>query len=494
MKKIVVSIAVASLMLVLASGASAATTVTVSPGSGAPSTTVTLTGAGFDPSVSVDVFVDTTDVAIATSNASGAVSFKLQIPASTQPGTHWITLDEPGNHRAAQAAFLVFVNWPQTGFGPSKRSFNPYENTINTGNVAQLTPAWSRALDGFGNSKPPIMYDNIIYIRDADQVIRAFSTTGKLEWHATTPFQSFPDALTPAAYAGKVFFGDLNGNVNAYNYLCRTDGGTCTRAWARNIGSAVAGGITVNNGLLYVPAADGNVHVLNPSTGAPQTSITVTSNPLTTWIAFGADGGGFVGDGTSMAETKTNTGFFSNDSYSGTLSPPAVGASNAYVTESDDLLREVQFSWTTALGGSGCGLQTPPAFANGVVYAAGCASIGAYDAGNGSTLWSIGTPGVSDALTVANGVLYACVNARLVAYDASYGGRLWSGGYCSAAPIIVNGVLYSTYGDLKAYTLTAAQSTSVRHRVRRPDPRRLKPSAKLHRRYRQRHHTGHARA
>jgi outer membrane protein assembly factor BamB len=171
--------------------------------------------------------------------------------------------------------------------------------------------------------------------------------------------------------------------------------------------------------MLYAPAADGNVHVLNPSTGAPGTSITPSlPGALTSWIAFGADGGGYVAQGTRMAKTPDT-----NISYSGTLSPPAVGADTAYVTETDSLVREVQFGWTTPLSGSGCSFKSP-VFANGVVYAAGCTSLGAYDAGTGGTLWTVTTSGSSQGLAYANGVLYGCISSRLVAYAASYGGKL----------------------------------------------------------------------
>src|SRR5436305_8752365 len=198
MKRFAISMATVLLLCVATSSASAAPAVTLSATTLAPTASVTITGTGFDPSASVDVFLDTTDVALAVSKATGGVSYTFQLPASTQPGTHWITLDELRTHAAAQAAINVTTSWPQSGWGPSKRSFNPYENTIDTSNVSQLVRVWSQPLDGFGNSKPPIFYGRNVYVRDADQVIRAFSDAGKLLWTATTPFSSFPDSLTPA--------------------------------------------------------------------------------------------------------------------------------------------------------------------------------------------------------------------------------------------------------------------------------------------------------
>jgi hypothetical protein len=453
-----------------------AITATITPALGPPSKSVTLKGTGFDASALVDVYFDTSDIALTVSNGAGVVNVTVPIPDSASPGPHWITLGERRTSGGAQVAYTVTVDWPQSGWGPSKRSFNPYENTITTANVSHLTRAWSAPLDGFGNSKPIVIFRNNIYVRDADQVIRAFSPDGELLWTATTPFSSFPDSLTPVvSLLGLVIFSDLNGNVIAYKHNCHANGATCAPSWSKNIGSAVAGGLTLRGSLVYAPAADGSIHVLNAATGAVQPTITVFgAGALTTWIAFGADGTGYVAQGTSMATTPNNVGSSSDDAYSGTLSAPAVGAHTAFVTETDNLLREVQLGWTTATGGSGCSLRTAPVFANGVVYAAGCTSLGAYDAGNGSALWTVTTPGASAGLAYANGVLFGCINNRVVAYAASYGGRLWTGGFCSAAPVIANGVLYTSYTDLSAYTLTGAQNSSLA--VARPDISSLKPS------------------
>jgi hypothetical protein len=473
-----VQFAYAALCVVGASAqAVAAITASVAPKNGPPSTSVTASGHGFDASTLIDVYFDTTEVQLATSDSTGAVTAAFPIPTDAQPGIHWVTLSERRNYSAAQASFNVYVNWLQSGFGQRKRSYNPYENTINYNNVAQLAPLWSAGLDGFANSKPPIVYVNNVYVRDTSQVVRAFSPAGKLLWKATTPYSSFPDALTPAAADGKVIFSDFNGNVIAYPYLCHTNGATCTPSWTKNIGSAVGGGLTLRGDTLYAPAADGNVHLLNPKTGTPGTSILVSStDALTTWIAFAANGGGFVGHGTHMAETLNNVGSSSDVNYSGTLSFPAVGAHTAYVTETDNFLREVQFGWADAVGGSGCYLQTPPVVVGGTVYAAGCNSVGAYDAATGSAFWTTSTLGPSAGLAYANGILYGCVNSRLIAYAASYGGNLWSGGYCSTAPVIANGILYATYADLTAYTVNGSQASV---KPQRPDPRKLRPQLGL---------------
>src|SRR4051812_2313771 len=92
--------------------AEAATTVTAAPPNGPPTSSVTLTGAGFDASTVIDVYFDSAEIALAISTAAGAVSANISIPASAQSGSHWITLVERRTSAAAQASFLVLVNWP----------------------------------------------------------------------------------------------------------------------------------------------------------------------------------------------------------------------------------------------------------------------------------------------------------------------------------------------------------------------------------------------
>ncbi|HEY1963155.1 MAG TPA: PQQ-binding-like beta-propeller repeat protein [Rhizomicrobium sp.] len=470
MKTFGIFAAIGTCVFVFAQPAGAVNAV-LKPVSGPPSMSVTATGTGFDASTLIDVFFDTTEIQLATSKSTGGVTVTFPIPTDAQPGVHWVTLSERRTYAAAQASFNVFVNWAQTGFGPSKRGFNPYENTIGYNNVAQLTRLWSSPLDGFGNSKPPIVYQNNIYVRDADQVVRAFSPAGKLLWKASTPFQMFPDALTPAATAGKVFFATLTGDVIAYPYRCHTDGSTCAPAWARHLGSAVAGGLTLWNNLLYAPAADGMVHVLDPATGKLKPSILAASSALTSWIAFSADGSGYVARGQNMVETAAGSHGTSDDPYGLNLSAPVAGNETAYSTDSADNVREVQFGWTAPLGAGSCIFQLPPVFVGATVYAAGCASLGGYDATSGSQIWSLTIPSNSQGLSYANGILYTCIAGRVIAYS-SYGGRMWGGGRCSTAPVIANGVLYVTAGDLNAYTLNGAQTTV---RMKRPDPRSLRP-------------------
>jgi outer membrane protein assembly factor BamB len=113
------------------------------------------------------------------------------------------------------------------------------------------------------------------------------------------------------------------------------------------------------------------------------------------------------------------------------------------------------------------------------VFAGGCGSISAYEAGQGTLYWSI-TPGEVLGLSVANGVLYGCVvnnyEGQLFAYDASYGGLLWSGGGCTGAPVVANGTVYGALADISAYALAGSNSNLA---SRKPAPSRLTPNLRL---------------
>ncbi|HEV7495359.1 PQQ-binding-like beta-propeller repeat protein [Baekduia sp.] len=457
--------------LVWVGGADAATTITLSPTSGAPGTSIVVSGSGFDASASVDVFLGTADLALVTTSATGTVSASIQIPASAQPGTNWITLDERRTHAAAQASFYVSAIWAQGGFGPSWRGDNPFENTIDTGNVDELSESWGQQLDGLGNGKYPIFYAGNVFVEDLNKTVRAFSQAGKLLWTATAPGASFVTPLPAVGASSKVVFADAQGNITAYNAQCRTDGGVCAPAWTKNIGVAVTAAPSTKSSLLYVPAADGLVHVLNASTGAAGTSIGGgSSGAVTAPVSFSPNGKPWIVQGDY--EFNGQFGFFPSSALSGVA---VVADSLGFATEANGRLDSIGGSgWSTTLGGTGC---TPPrpVYADSVVYAAGCTSLGAYDAGTGAALWTIATSGPAAGLAVANGVLYACVGQALSAYAASYGGRLWSGDYCAAPPVVVNGVLYSAASDLEAFSLTGARTAAVSHRGR-PDPRHLRPT------------------
>jgi hypothetical protein len=97
---------------------------------------VRVSGTGFGTYRAVDIYFDTTDMALAATNGHGAfTSIPVRVPASAVPGTHYITAVERRTGRSAQARFLVNTNWAQFRYSNIHSGFNPYENVLSPSNV-----------------------------------------------------------------------------------------------------------------------------------------------------------------------------------------------------------------------------------------------------------------------------------------------------------------------------------------------------------------------
>jgi hypothetical protein len=440
---------------------------------GHPYVTTTVYGAGFHAFNAVDFYFDNVDVALFVSSATGTLSTTYLIPLSAQPGVHWITFVERGSNWAAQKSFTVRTDWAQVGFAFLDRGSNPYENTINSGNVSTLTTSWSGNAGGFGNLSPFVVANGSVFVGDVLGNIHAYSSTGALLWTAAPG--SDMQHVSPVDQGGRVFFGDNAGNVRAYSQTCRSDGGVCTPIWTTNIGSAVTAGLSYFKGVLYAPAADGSIHTLNPTTGVQGTAVygfDNTHGAVTTPAAFDADGSFYYGVGTAI-EYHLASGSTGYVPYSGTVSPMAVVNGSAYFTTADGLVHRFgNGSWDVATSGTGC--AAAPVYALGNVYAGGCTTLAAYSPKTGAVNWSIAT-GQIQGISEANGVLYVCegpYGANLEAYDAYYGGYYWTGGYCNSAPEITNGNVFAAFAYVYAYdfpTVVGAIAPAPRTSSLHPD-------------------------
>lgn len=97
--------------------------VKLSPRTGPPTSTVKVSGTGFGAHRAVDIYFDTTDKALASTNGHGVfTSIPVSVPASAVPGTHYITAVQRHSGRSAQARFLVNTNWAQFGFSPRRNT------------------------------------------------------------------------------------------------------------------------------------------------------------------------------------------------------------------------------------------------------------------------------------------------------------------------------------------------------------------------------------
>ena len=113
--------------------------VTLSPASGHPKIKVNVSGSRFAAYEAVDVYFDTTDLLLVSTDGTGAFrKHQLTVPADALPGTHWITGVGRKSGDSAEAPFTVTTAWAEVGFSPHGKRNNPYENVITTGNASTL--------------------------------------------------------------------------------------------------------------------------------------------------------------------------------------------------------------------------------------------------------------------------------------------------------------------------------------------------------------------
>ena len=117
----------------------AAPAVSLSPAAGPPTTTVNVSGTGFSASALVDIYFDTTDLCLTIAGGTGNIRCVIQIPKDAQPQTHWISAVQRSTSIGAQKSITVRTDWAQFHGRDAKHTgFNPFENTLNTSNVANL--------------------------------------------------------------------------------------------------------------------------------------------------------------------------------------------------------------------------------------------------------------------------------------------------------------------------------------------------------------------
>ena len=243
--------------------------VTPSAGYVHPGGTVTVALSGFAPNEAVDVYWDTTDTLLLVSGGTGAASASFATPAAASPGTHYVTAVGRRSQRAGQAAYEVFTDWSQFGFGAKHQGSNPYENVLNTANVGRLAMQWTNPLDGTAVSGSPIVVAGDVYVATTGgHVFKVDGDTGATIW--TRNIGSDIEDTPAIGNGGAVLVvGDDAGDIVG---LKTADG---TRAWPRlHTGGAVEGSPTTVGGVAYVPSSTGTIFAVDISTGAVQWSVT----------------------------------------------------------------------------------------------------------------------------------------------------------------------------------------------------------------------------
>jgi hypothetical protein len=458
--------------------ATSSATFTVTPGAiTSPSTThaggkVTVTASGMDPYTSMDVFFDSTDVALAVSNGSGIAAVTLNVPDNAGPNTHYFTFDERSTHKAAQAAITINADWLQADYGFNGAGYNPYEGALDSTTVPNLDTLWVKPNGPYSNREPLVESSGTVFVSDTGGNVHAYSSTGAVVW--TASFGGFVTNRNPVIYGSNVYFSNQT-NIYAYAMKCGSKGATCQPLWTAAIASYDTG-LTEYNGTLYIGATDGNIYPINPATGAigtPFYAVNTSDGAISTPIAFNIDGSYAYGAGDVLHFSFPGVGA-GTYGYSYAIGPIAFKGNLAYYETGDGILHELRGEgWSATLSGTYC--TSAPAVAYGMVFAGDCSYVWGFNAATGSARWTF-SGGYVSGISVANHIVYACASNTIVALDATYGTYLWGGGSCSSAPVVANGMVYDTYAGIYAFTIPSLSPSIVRHA---PAVASLKPDLNL---------------
>jgi outer membrane protein assembly factor BamB len=418
------------------------TTISLSTAVGPPTTKFQVSGGGFEPSARIDIYFDAADVAVATANNSGVFSkVTISVPSSAQPGNHRVTAVEHDGTTNANATFLVQTDWAEFHFGNMQR-WKQYENTLSTANASNLTLKWGQAVPGAFYSAPAVAA-GVVYVAsnvqgDSGGVYALDANTGHVLWNYLMGTYTNGSA---AVANGGVYIGTAQGDMLVLNAV------TGLLLWDFNTGSSIESAATVVKGVVYFGADNGTVYALNAKTGAQLWSYP-TSGPF--MDSSPAVVGGAVYFGSSdfsiyVLDASTGAKLWSYATGGQVLSSPAVANGVVYVGSQDGNLYALNAStgaliWLYPANAS-------PAVADGTVYSTIGESIIALNASTGALMWTSSplnwypTPPA-----VANGVVYAAsYDGNVYAFDASTGAQLWDGVgfYEIATPVTVaDGVVY----------------------------------------------------
>ena len=342
----------------------AAQSVKITPGSGHPNLAVTITGSSFGDNEAIDVYVDTVDTLLLASSATGSFSGSVTIPATAQPGTHYVTAVGRHSGIASQVAFKVTTPWAELGFGAARLGWNPYENTLNTGNVASLGIKWQIAASGLGGA--PVVVAGRVYLGTSAGLVSVSPATGAVQWKAMAGSAFY---ASPAVPGTKLFIGD--GSKSA---MYAFNAATGALLWSQSTGGAFESSPVAANNMVYAGGVDGKIYAFAQATG-------------------------------KIAWTYTTGGFID--------SSPAVVNGVLYVGSSDDKIYALNavtgaLIWTYTTGGA---VEASPAVSKGVVYIGSdddkVYAISAAGSNQGELLWSYTTGGlVYSSPVVAYGSVY----------------------------------------------------------------------------------------
>jgi outer membrane protein assembly factor BamB len=494
---------------IIPGGAQAAAAISLSAPAGPPTMSVTVSGAGFTAGALVDIYFDTTDLCLQFANASGAVSCLIKVPKDAPPQTHWITAVQRNNGAGAQRAFIVRTDWAQFhGRNAAHTGYNPFENTLDRQNVADLDILWRVSIGPAGTTSTPVVAGGNVYIGALDGKLHAFSAqTG-------VAVPGFPKTLggevrhsSPAVGHGNVYVATAGAYAKLYAIKAAT--GAPIAGFPIALGLPVYSSPVLYGGNVYVASTDGKIYAFNAVTGAalPGFPIVVEPGVYDTTIYATPS---IVGDRIYVGRAKG--GFYAFDATTGArIAPFPIGPASEFIASaaiaSGQLFlvaSEADRLWAVGANGTWSEFLAPgtdlhgssPAVGAGrLIFGSRNGIVHSYSLGDGAPQWNAQlTHKVDSSPIIANSVVYVnsmvpagSVGGMLYALDAATGARLWRAPVPAselASPAVADGIVFigSTDGHLYAFSLDGvAPSARLKGGARgiRPTLSSLKPDRTL---------------
>ena len=159
---------------------------TLSATYGPPTSTLGVKGNGFKGHEAIILTFDTTQVGKTTASTTGTFSITIVVPSTALPGNHLITGKGITSGLSARVTFLVQTDSIQDGCNRQRTHYNPFENVLNPGNVANLTSSWIYTTNTYTYSSPAVA-NGIMYFGGDDANLYALNANTGCR-HVFPPF------------------------------------------------------------------------------------------------------------------------------------------------------------------------------------------------------------------------------------------------------------------------------------------------------------------
>ena len=412
---------------------------------------------------------------------------------------------------AVAATMASACDWGAHRFGPERAAYNPGEDVVGTGNVADLEEAWSATLDPLSTSVDPIVAGGRVFVAanegggggGGSRLLAFDARSGDQLWARDYPGTGDPAQLnsvvTVSAHEGELYVGRTFGST--LGELSALDAATGDVLWASDglavqhpvmagdllYGAYLDGTSGFTAGVAAFDPADGSIVWQSPP-GPTEPHHVSVANGLAV-VTHGRSVDIYDAAGTSGCTPRPDEPTVCGPLWTGvmpaTVDMAAITDRTAYVTAADGTLgvfplggcsfARCEPMWTGQAGAAaGPTVAQAPAVGEGVVLVTGADGLAAFPV-NGcgqstcAPLWTGDLGGGDDsAPSIANGVAYVgASDSRLLAFALDGCGAatcppLWSttldpgsaDGAVNGSPAISRGRVYAGEdGVLRAFAL-----------------------------------------